>query len=162
MNRGAKYSTRPYLWFLHADSRVGPDALCALAAAIEAHPHAIHYFDIAYQDHGPALTRLNARGAWLRSHYFGLPFGDQGLCMSRETFQRLGGFDETAAYGEDHLLVWAAHRNRVRLVRVGARITTSARKYHANGWLATTLLHAWRTWRQATPEFVRFLWNRCR
>ena len=161
MNLGAKRSTQPFLWFLHADSRVDADALLALGGALETHPHALHYFDLAFQGDGPRLVRLNAWGARFRSRYLGLPFGDQGLCMSRDTFERLGGFDETAAYGEDHLLVWAAHRHRVPLHRVEGVITTSARKYRSNGWLSTTLVHGWRTWRQAIPQFGRLLWKRC-
>jgi GT2 family glycosyltransferase len=161
MNHGAKLSTKPFLWFLHADSGISVDAVLALQRALDLHPHALHYFDLAFHDDGPSLVRLNAFGARVRSRCLGLPFGDQGLCISRDTFQRLGRFDETAAYGEDHLLVWAAHRHRVRLRRVEATITTSARKYRDDGWLATTLGHGWRTWRQATPQFVRLLWNRC-
>jgi len=162
MNLGAKLASRPFLWFLHADSRIGGDALAALERSLETHPHALHYFDLAFQDDGPRLVRLNALGARLRSRYLGLPFGDQGLCMSRDTFQRLGGFDEDVNYGEDHLLIWAAHRHRVPLHCVGALITTSARKYGANGWLATTLVHGRRTLRQAIPQFIRLLWNRRR
>ena len=161
MNHGAKLSTRPFLWFLHADSSISLDAMLALRRSLDLHPHALHYFDLAFQNDGPSLARLNALGARIRSRYLGLPFGDQGLCMSRDTFQRLGGFDETAAYGEDHLLVWEAHHRRVLLHPLGVPITTSARKYRANGWLATTLVHGWRTCRQATPQFVRLLWNRC-
>jgi hypothetical protein len=161
MNFGATLSTKPFLWFLHADSRVGADAVLALERSLAAHPHRLHFFDLAFQYDGPRLVRLNAWGVRVRSRYLALPFGDQGLCMSRDTFQRLGGFDETTAYGEDHLLVWAAHRHRVPLHRVGAFINTSARKYRTNGWLATTLVHGWRTWRQAIPQLVRLLWNRC-
>jgi hypothetical protein len=161
MNYGATHSTRAFVWFLHADSRIRIDALLALQKSLETHPHALHYFDLAFQDDGPRLVRLNALGVRVRSRYLGLPFGDQGLCMSRDTFERLAGFDETTAYGEDHLLVWAAHGHRVPLQRVGAFITTSARKYRTKGWLSTTLVHGWRTWRQAIPQFVRLLWNRC-
>jgi len=160
MNTGAQLSTRPFFWFLHADSRVSIDAFEALERSLATHPHALHFFDLVFQDDGPSLVRLNALGVRVRSRYLGLPFGDQGLCTSRDTFQRLGGFDEQVEYGEDHLFVWAAHRHRVPLHRVGAFITTSARKYRAKGWLATTVLHGWRTWRQAIPEFCRLLRNR--
>lgn len=160
MNYGAKLSTRQFLWFLHADSRVSGNALLALDRSLDAHPQAVHYFDLAYQDDGPTLARLNALGVRIRSRFLRLPFGDQGLCLSRRTFEHIGGFDETATYGEDHLLVWAARRHRVPLHCVGAIITTSARKYRTKGWFTTTLLHGWRTWRQATPQFVRLLWKR--
>jgi hypothetical protein len=160
MNYGAKLSPRPFLWFLHADSSISVDAVLALQRSLDMHPQALHYFDLAFQDDGPRLVRLNALGTRVRSRYLGLPFGDQGLCISRDRFERLGGFDETAAYGEDHLLVWAAHRQRVPIQCVGAVVATSARKYRSNGWFATTLVHGWRTWRQAIPQFVRLLRSR--
>ncbi len=160
MNLGAERSVRPVLWFLHADSRVGVHALVALRRALETHPDALHYFNLTFQNDGPRLARLNSLGVQIRSRILGLPFGDQALCLSRDTFERLGGFNEQVAYGEDHLLVWTAHRRRVPLRCVGATITTSARRYRANGWLSTTLLHGWRTWRQALPEFCKLLWSR--
>lgn len=162
MNYGAAHASRPFIWFLHADSVVPLDAILALERSLEQHPQSLHYFNLAFQDDGPRRMRLNELGARFRSRYLGLPFGDQGLCMSRDTFQRLGGFDETAAYGEDHLLVWAAHRHRVPLRQVDGVIQTSARKYRTQGWLRTTLVHVWRTWKQAIPQALRLMRNRWR
>lgn len=161
MNFGVAMSDRPFLWFLHADTRLSVDALVALDQAIQSQPYAVSYFDLEFQSDGPSLSRLNALGVRIRSRLFKLPFGDQGLCMSRDAFERLGGFDERTPYGEDHLLIWAAHREKVPVRRVGARISTSARKYRDQGWLRTTVVHGWRTWRQAIPELGRLLWNRC-
>jgi hypothetical protein len=160
MNLGAARSTQPFVWFLHADSRLGADALVALENSLQSQPDALHYFDLTFQDDGPLLTRWNALGARIRSRYLGLPFGDQGFCMKRDVFYALGGFDEGAPYGEDHLLVWTARRHRVPLHRVGASIATSARRYRTNGWLPVTLQHSWRTWRQAVPQACRLLWSR--
>jgi hypothetical protein len=162
MNRGAELSGRPFLWFLHADSRVDAAAVAALERSLDAHPEAIHYFDLEFQADGPRLAQLNALGVRFRSRWLGLPFGDQGFCMSRELYRRLNRFDENVAYGEDHLLIWAAHRARVPIRPVGASISTSGRRYAVDGWLATTALHAWRTWRQAMPELGKLLWERWR
>ena len=162
MNHGAEQARRPFLWFLHADSRINGHAVTSLQASIEAHPNAIHYFDLEFQSDGPRLARINARGVWFRSRCLGLPFGDQGLCLCRELFNRLGSFNERVAYGEDHLLIWSAHRERVPILPIGTPIATSARKYATNGWLATTALHTWRTWRQAIPEFAKLVWSRLR
>ncbi len=162
MNLGVELSDRSFLWFLHADSRVSCDAVAALERSLDSHPQAIHFFDLDFQSDGPRLAQWNARGVRFRSRCLGLPFGDQGLCLSRELFCQLGRFNEQAAYGEDHLLIWAARRARVAILPVGASIATSARKYASHGWLATTALHAWRTWRQALPELVKLLRARWR
>lgn len=152
MNCGADNATRRYLWFLHADSRVESIAVELLKVALVDSPAGIHYFDLAFHADGPRLMCLNAWGANLRSRYLGLPFGDQGLCLSKETFQTLGRFDETTPYGEDHLLIWKAHCQGVPIRPTGGKILTSARKYKLQGWFRTTLVHLWRTVYQALPQ----------
>jgi hypothetical protein len=64
----------------------------------------------------------------------------------------LGAFDETRSVGEDHALVWQARRTGLPVQRIPAPLTTSARKYRQQGWLATTLRHQRQTWTQAWQE----------
>jgi hypothetical protein len=109
LNLGAQNSTRSFLWFLHADSRVDAVALESLRRALRVKPSAIHYFALAFQVDGPRITCLNSWGANLRSRWLRLPFGDQGFCLSKRVFYALGRFDESARYGEDHLFIWRAH-----------------------------------------------------
>ncbi len=153
MNSGAKAARGHWLWFLHADSRLHPRTLPALQALLSGHGDGLGYFDLRYADDGPALTRLNALGANLRARWFGLPFGDQGLVLPAAWFARLGGYDEQAPYGEDHLLVWQARRAGLPLRRLGAPLTSSARKYAREGWLHVTARHLRLTLRQAWPEW---------
>lgn len=148
-NAGARATTNPWLWFLHADSRLGPATLNALARVIKSDDgDGIGYFDLAFHD-GPALMRVNACGAWLRSRVLGLPFGDQGLFMPRAAFERLRGFDERCARGEDHAMIWQAKRLGIPLRAAGAPLYTSARKYAEHGWLTMTARHVAMTWQQA-------------
>ncbi len=158
MNHGACQAAHEFLWFLHADSRLTSQSLAALAEALEQNPEALYHFDLKFLTDGPRWASLNARGANLRSRIGGLPFGDQGLCLHRDVFGRLGGFDEQVSYGEDHLLVWKARALRVPLRRVSASIQTSARKYAQHGWARITLLHLWLTAKQALPQALR-LWH---
>ena len=166
LNAGAGRADRRFLWFLHADSRIDPSGLSALQCSLAAAPEALHYFELAFLDDGPSLMRLNALGARIRSHLLKIPFGDQGFCLDRRLFEQLGRFDERAAYGEDHLLVWAARRQRVPLRWTGARLRTSARKYRERGWLPTTARHLLLTARQALPQaghlWKERLWQRLR
>jgi hypothetical protein len=154
LNAGARAATREFLWFLHADSRLAPRTLPALERSLAADPGALHYFDLRFLDDGPALMRLNEAGAWLRSRVGGMPFGDQGLCLRRGLWARLGGFRTDVEYGEDHLLVWRARREGVRLRPTEAPLLTSARRYRERGWLATTARHLRLTARQAIPEWL--------
>lgn len=149
LNAGARAASGDWLWCLHADSRLTDGVLPVLAAFLQRGDDALGYFDLRFDADGPPLTRLNALGANLRSRLLRLPFGDQGFVLRRTTLQRLGGFDEAAAYGEDHLLVWRARRAGLPLQRLPAALITSARKYRERGWLPTTLRHLRLTVRQA-------------
>ena len=160
LNAGAKTAQNNTLWFVHADSRISPQAIVSLKRSLEKNDRAIHYFNLAFSADGPALTRINTAGAWIRSHVLGLPFGDQGFCVSRDIFRKLGGFDERTSYGEDHLFIWKARQNGVPIVCTGGWLGTSARKYSRDGWSATTVRHAVLTAKQAIPGFFRLLKER--
>jgi hypothetical protein len=162
MNEGVEAASNSFLWFLHADCEPSSAALHALDQSLESAPEAVHYFQLQFKDDGPRRMDLNTRGVRFRSRVLGLPFGDQGLCLSRETFVRLGSFNESVIYGEDHLLIWAAHSERVPLCEVNATIVTSSRRYRESGWLLTTLRNFGRTWYQALPQWVALLWSRWR
>ena len=156
LNRGAQVASKPYLWFLHADSRFARGTLAALERSLLREPEAIHFFDLRFLKDGPDATRLNAWGVWVRSHLLGMPFGDQGFCLAKSVFEKLGRFPESALYGEDHLLIWQAKQMGVPLQCTNAELSTSARKYQEKGWGRTTLKHGLLTWKQALPEIVKW------
>lgn len=157
INAGLRAARGKVLWLLHADSRVDSDAVTAALRAARAMERdgvmALAYFDLGFFD-GPPLMALNAFGANLRSRLFGMPFGDQGFLAPRRVFDSLGGFDESIARGEDHALVWAAHRADIPLRRLPGRVATSARRYVEQGWWKTTREHLAMTWRQRR-DFAR-------
>ena len=157
LNAGIKATQKPYVWFLHADSRFTESALNKLEQSLQHNPDALHYFNLAFLDDGPALTAINTVGVWIRSHILGLPFGDQGFCLARKLFERLSGFREDVSYGEDHLFIWQARTQEISLRCTGGLIQTSARKYREHGWCATTLNHLTLTAKQAFPECLKFL-----
>jgi len=160
LNVGALRSKNEFLWFLHCDSRIGSSAIGALNLSLISSSHAVLFFNLKFLGDGPALMAVNRVGAFFRSRVLRLPFGDQGLCVSKEVFERLGKFDETAPYGEDHLFVWRAHQTGVPLVCVGQNLFTSARKYKERGWSTTTFRHVLLTLKQALPQLAVFLRDR--
>lgn len=152
LNEGARKAERGFLWFLHADSRIEQSSLESLLQSLNGDPEALHYFDLRFLKEGPSLMRLNEIGCRIRSRLMDLPFGDQGFSLSRENFERIGGFPEEVPYGEDHVFVWRARQNRIRVRSTNSPLQTSARKYREQGWWRTTRLH-WQMWRrQARPE----------
>jgi len=159
LNASATMAQGRWLWFLHADSRVTADNLCALAVSLKQYPDALHYFDLSFIEdiYLRRRLRINGLGANLRSRLLSLPFGDQGLCISREQFLRLGGFPENCAYGDDLLFVWRAHQAGIPLRRIASRLLTSGRKYRQRGWLRLTMLYQWRWLRLCVPQYYRLL-----
>ncbi len=148
MNAGAKTAKNPCLWFLHADSRL--DARCLNAIDnFDFQKSQLGYFGLSFLDDGPRTMGINSFGAWFRSRFLGIPFGDQGFVISKPYFEKLGMYREDLSSGEDHAFVWTARKNGVKLKHLNASIQTSARKYAQYGWGQTTCHHLRETWRQA-------------
>lgn len=146
LNVGAGQASRPFVWFLHADTRCSERLVDAVRHFIGIDADSLGYFKLRFADDGPALTRLNARSANLRSRLFGLPFGDQGFIIHRRVFHDLKGFDEAISLGEDLDFVVRAKASGVPLRELPGTLETSARRYRQQGWLTTTLRHLWLTW----------------
>lgn len=155
MNAGAKAAKGEFLWFLHADSKFAANTLFQLSNAMQKHADALLYFDLAFLNDASPLMFLNAWGVYLRSRLLKVPFGDQGFCIQKSLFTKVGGYPEDLAYGEDHVFVWRARQHGIEVLPVGATLFTSARKYKRHGWLKTTLLHQYLWIKQAWPEWKR-------
>jgi hypothetical protein len=100
---------------------------------------------------------INKWGVFFRSNFLKIPFGDQALCMNKSVFEFLGKFNEETSSGEDHLLIWKAHQNGIKLICTEEYVTTSSRKYSENGWGKTTFKHLVMTYSQAAPEFFKLI-----
>ena len=130
-----------WLWFLHADSAIEPNACERAAKFVRGNPECIGYGWLRFQSDGPALTRLNALGANLRSRVFGLPYGDQGLCIRAAACRSQGGFREDRERGEDLDFSVRARAAGLSASPMGLRVTTSGRRYAESGWLRTSWQH---------------------
>lgn len=151
LNVGARASRGSHLWFIHSDSRLDKCAPSAIQRVFKMAP-AIYFFKLKFDESSSSFTRLNEWGVRFRSEVLKIPFGDQGFLMPKTIFEKLGGFSESAIYGEDHDFIWHAHRQGIPVVCLPIRLFTSARKYTANGWLKTTLKHLALTAKQAMPH----------
>ena len=141
LNAGAAAADAHWLWFVHADSQLDADSFAAVRLWCAQRTAGLGYLDLGFLPDGPRITRLNALGANLRSRLFGLPYGDQGLCVSAGEFRRLGGFCEDLERGEDLDFVVRARSAGLPATRIPGRIRTSARRYRDHGWWRTTWEH---------------------
>ena len=144
LNIGARKAKHDILWFLHADSRVHNGNIRALEKSLTLDPSSLHYFYLAYDEKG--LTSLSAIAANIRSRLFGLPYGDQGFCISKDQFKKIGGYPN-APYGEDLLLIRLAKRINIKIKPVSSKLQTSARKYKEIGWFKLTALRQIQMWK---------------
>lgn len=137
LNIGAQKATRPYLWFLHADTTLTAHNIQTLNTALQNAPQHLLYFNLAFDGFAP--TKLNAWLTNLRSHVFGLPYGDQGFCCSKTLFNEVGPYPENTPFGEDLLFIRKLKRKGYKTRALKSTMITSARKYQAKGWVKLSL-----------------------
>jgi len=139
LDAGARAARGQALLFLHADTAPGPGwrqaALDHLAAPGGADRAAC--FDFALDDPSPQARRLE-RWVGRRVRWLALPYGDQGLLISRALYEAVGGYRPLPLM-EDVDLV--RRLGRRRLARLAVPAVTSARRWRQDGWLARSALN---------------------
>ena len=132
LQRGAVAAGGEWLLFLHADTVLDPDWLFAAEEFVANPDHGARAaaFRFVLDDARPAARRLERIVAW-RCAKFALPYGDQGLLLSRRFYGRLGGFRDLPLM-EDVDLVRRIGRRRLSMLTAAAR--TSARRYRQDGY----------------------------
>ncbi len=131
--RGAEEAQGDWILFLHADTVPEPGWGEALAAFVAAPENAWRagVFCFALDDVSPAARRLERIVAW-RSRVMALPYGDQGLFISRSFYRALGGFRPLPLF-EDVDIIRRIGRRGFAMINV--RAVTSAARYSGSGYL---------------------------
>lgn len=134
---GAAAGGAPWLLFLHADTRLEASAGDIIARFVSSAGHTgkAGYFRLRFDTAEPAARRVERLAAW-RCRVLALPYGDQGLLISRTHYERLGGFSALPLM-EDVDFVRRIGRNN--LVALAADAVTSAARYQRDGWLVRSL-----------------------
>jgi rSAM/selenodomain-associated transferase 2 len=127
---GAKAAKGDWLLFLHGDSVPLEGWIAACNAHIATAPHQAAYFQLGFDDQEPSALRITFWANW-RARLFGLPYGDQGLLISRALYEAVGGFQPIALM-EDVDLVRKLGKSRLR--SLCAVVETSAERYRKGGW----------------------------
>jgi len=143
LRRGCGAASGEWLLVLHADTVLSKGWSKAVLAHLSCHQPA--YFHLAFDTNGFA-ARWVAGWANLRSRYFGLPYGDQGLLIPRALYENIGGFNDQPLM-ED---VAMARALKGRLHPVDVTAVTSADKYRAQGWLRRGGRNLWTLLRYST------------
>lgn len=139
MRAGAGAARGEWFLFLHADtalSRDWPERAASHMGTRSGHAGA---FKLKFRSDAPQARWLEAR-ANRRARWLGLPYGDQGLLISRTLYDEVGGFPDVPLM-EDVMIVRAVGKRR--LVILDAEARTSAAKYERDGWRKRAWSNAW-------------------
>jgi rSAM/selenodomain-associated transferase 2 len=140
MRAGARAAKSRWLLFLHADTVLQPpweDEAVRFMRGIDLDdaPEAAGVFRFALDDSGISARMLEG-AVHLRCLVLRLPYGDQGLLISRQLYEKVGEFQPLALM-EDVEMVRRLGGSRIR--RLNARAVTSARRYRHEGYARRAL-----------------------
>ena len=137
LRRGCAAARGGWLLVLHADTVLAPGWASVVADHIQQEQAEPAYFQLKFRARGgrPALV---AGWANLRARLFGLPYGDQGLLVSRAAYLAAGEYPDQPLM-EDVALV-----RRLRpLKSLPVIALTSAVRYQRDGWLRRGVRNLW-------------------
>jgi glycosyltransferase involved in cell wall biosynthesis len=140
LHAGAQAARHPWLLFLNADTVLEDDwereaSLFMHRVASGSPKYAAAAFRFALDDEGLAPRTLEAL-VRLRGATLGTPYGEQGLLISRSTYDETGGHRPVPLM-EDLDLVRRLGMRRVKHLR--ARAVSSAMRYRHDGYLRRAL-----------------------
>ncbi len=140
MNAGAAVARADVLMFLHADTRLPPEADRLVREGLARSGRAWGFFNVAIEGHS-SLLPLVASAMNVRSRLSGIATGDQAMFATRMAFDRAQGFPDIALM-EDIVLSQRLKRVSPPL-RLAPAVVTSGRRWDERGAIRTILL-MWR------------------
>jgi rSAM/selenodomain-associated transferase 2 len=135
--RGADKAQGVWMLFLHSDTWLDEGWIAAVIAHLEKADKAA-CFRLKFRTDAKAAGVV-ATWANLRTRLFGLPYGDQGLLISRVLYDEIGGYQNIALM-ED---VAIARRLKGRLKLLDCVAATDPSKYMRQGWVRRGTRNIW-------------------
>lgn len=139
MNAGAAVARGDVLLFLHADTKLPANADTLIRDSLAQSGRVWGRFDVRF-DQGWIMP-LIAMMMNLRSRLTGIATGDQGIFVTRASFDAIGGFPAQPLM--EDIAFSARIRSVSPAVYIRERVTTSARRWQTHGVLRTVFL-MWR------------------
>ncbi len=138
MNQGAAVARGDLLLFLHADTLLPEHYLQYIFSCVRKPTFAVGAFHLNLCGMRRRLSFIS-RMANVRSKWLGLVYGDQGLFMTKDLFESVGGYPETAIM-EDFMLVQKM-RAKGTIELANAEVQSSGRRWDKYGVWYPTLIN---------------------
>ncbi len=137
LNTGAAASHSEVLLFLHADTRLPPDAKGAISRALLDRTVVGGRFSVRFDSDLPLARLIGGMMNW-RSRWSGIATGDQAIFVRRETFEHIGRFADIPVM-ED--IDFTRRLKRAgRLAPLTEQVETAFRRWECGGPIRTILL----------------------
>jgi rSAM/selenodomain-associated transferase 2 len=135
-NLGAEKASGKVLWFVHADCLPHPESVLAMTEAL-ADPDIVGgAFEYSFSETS-RLFRFLAAYSNAKNRLKNCIYGDMGIFVRTEVFDRMGGF------GKPHLMedmeLCSRLKKEGKIVILSPRMITSARAWHAEGTIRKIL-----------------------
>ncbi len=138
LKEGAYHSTGEWMLFLHADTHLEKGWNKIVSKFIASFPDRAGYFRLKFRHRG-FFPGMVSKWANLRSVLFDLPYGDQGLLISRSLYDISGGFQAIPLMEDVDL----CRKLRGKLMMLDGFASTSAKRQISKGWIKSGFGNFW-------------------
>ncbi len=135
LRAGAEAAKGAWLLFLHGDTVLAEGWEKEVIRFIEQNKCDAGIFTLAFDAKG-LLPRLVAFGAMQRTRWARAPYGDQGLLISKSSYDEIGGFADIPLFEDvDIVRRLIGRKGRFALHIFSSKAVTSAERYEREGYI---------------------------
>lgn len=138
LNRGAEEAGGEILFFLHADTLPPPGFQYLIINTLAKKDIMAGFFSLGINAEGFSF-RLLEKGAALRSSCLNMPYGDQGMFLTKKRFNEVGGFPETEIMEDVRFVKKLAGKGKIELLP--EKVSTSGRRWSERGLVRVTVVN---------------------
>lgn len=131
MNKGAAKAAGDILLFLHADTTLPEKGFDKIKAVMETGKYAAGAFNYDI-DSRNLFLRFIYYTSYLRSKISRITYGDQGIFIGKDYFEKIGGYPEIPIMEEVELMK-KIKKNKDKIFILKDGVKTSARRYEEEG-----------------------------
>ncbi len=137
LHLGALSSNTDWILFLHADTKLSKNSFEEIKNFIKIKPNKVGYFKLKFNTQN-SFAAILERIVYFRNIIFKLPYGDQGLLISKSLYNKIGGFKPLPIMEDVNIIKRIAAKN---LILINSHVITDASKYIKNGWMKKSILN---------------------